>query len=127
MRRNRVEGDSVIVKRQYEDRYHMIKAKMPCLITALSELNTPRYMTPGGIFDAYAQEVKVLGRKDIEIDDTNIGLKGSPTRVFKSFTKALKGKGSVVELGSSGGRRLDRRTASRKIHPVGGTKGDRRI
>ena len=94
----RVEGDSVIVKRQYEDRYHMIKAKMPCLITALSELNTPRYMTPGGIFDAYAQEVKVLGRKDIEIDDTNIGLKGSPTRVFKSFTKALKGKGSVVEL-----------------------------
>lgn len=61
----RVEGDSVIVKRQYEDRYHMIKAKMPCLITALSELNTPRYMTPGGIFDAYAQEVKVLGRKDI--------------------------------------------------------------
>ena len=94
----RVEGDSVIVKRQYEDRYHMIKAKMPCLITALSELNTPRYMTPGGIFDAYAQEVKVLGRKDLEIDDTNIGLKGSPTRVFKSFTKALKGKGSVVEL-----------------------------
>lgn len=94
----RVEGDSVIVKRQYEDRYHMIKAKTPCLITALSELNTPRYMTPGGIFDAYAQEVKVLGRKDIEIDDTNIGLKGSPTRVFKSFTKALKGKGSVVEL-----------------------------
>ena len=94
----RVEGDSVIVKRQYEDRYHMIKAKMPCLITALSELNTPRYMTPGGIFAAYAQEVKVLGRKDIEIDDTNIGLKGSPTRVFKSFTKARKGKGSVVEL-----------------------------
>ncbi len=93
-----VEGDSVIVKRQYEDRYHMLRAKMPCLITALSELNTPRYMTPGGIFDAYAQEVKVLNRKDIVIDDTDIGLKGSPTRVFKSFTKALRGKGTVVEL-----------------------------
>ena len=48
----KVEGDSVIVKRQYEDRYHEVKAKMPCLITALSELNEPRYMTPGGIFDA---------------------------------------------------------------------------
>lgn len=33
-----IDGDSVIVKRQYEDRHHMLKAKMPVLITALSEL-----------------------------------------------------------------------------------------
>ena len=49
----KVEGDSVIVERQYDDRYHVLKAKMPCLVTALAELNEPRYMTPGGIFDAY--------------------------------------------------------------------------
>ena len=42
----KVEGEYVVVKRQFEDRYHVIKAKMPCLITALSELNEPRYMTP---------------------------------------------------------------------------------
>ncbi len=53
----KIDGDSVIVKRQYEDRYHMLKAKMPCLITALSELNEPRYMTPGGIFDACDAEI----------------------------------------------------------------------
>ena len=40
----KVEGDSVIVQRQYDDRYHVLKAKMPCVITALSELNEPRYM-----------------------------------------------------------------------------------
>ena len=45
---------TVEVKRQFEDRYHIVKAKMPCLVTALSELNEPRYMTPGGIFDAFA-------------------------------------------------------------------------
>lgn len=45
----KVDGDSVVVKRQFDDRYHMLKAKMPVLITALSELNDPRYMTPGGI------------------------------------------------------------------------------
>ena len=94
----RIEGDSVVIKRQYESSYHMIKCKMPCLITALAELNVPRYMTPGGIFDAYAKEIKVLGRADITVDDGNLGLKGSPTRVFKSFTKAVKGKGAVVEL-----------------------------
>ena len=93
-----VEGDAIVVKRQYEDRYHVIRSKMPCLITALAELNTPRYMTPGGIFDAYEKDVRVIGRNDITIDDGNLGLKGSPTRVFKSFTKAVKGKGTVVEL-----------------------------
>lgn len=96
----KVEGDSVVVKRQYEDRYHVIKAKMPCLITALSEMNTPRYMTPGGIFDAYREkEVKVWTLTDLpNVDQSNIGLKGSPTRVFKSFTKALKSAGTVVKL-----------------------------
>ena len=52
----KIDGDYVIVKRQYEDRYHELKAKMPCLITALAELNEPRYMTPGGIFDAYDEK-----------------------------------------------------------------------
>lgn len=94
-----VEGEYIRVKRQYEDRYHIIKAKMPCLITALSELNEPRYMTPGGIFDAYREkEVKVLTRADLDVADENIGLKGSPTRVIKSFTKQAKGKGTVVML-----------------------------
>ena len=60
-----VEGDTVTVKRQYEDRYHVVKVKMPCLITALSELNQPRYMTPGGIFDAYREkQVTVWGLND---------------------------------------------------------------
>lgn len=94
-----LDGDSIVVKRQYEDRYHIIKAKLPCLITALSELNQPRYMKPGAIFDAYREkEVTVWGRADLDVDDSNIGLKGSPTRVFKSFTKAVKGKGTVVSL-----------------------------
>ena len=95
----KVEGDSVIVKRQYEDRYHTIKVQMPCLVTALGEMNTPRYMTPGGIFDAYrTDEVKVWTLENIDVDTSNIGLNGSPTRVFKSFPKALKPAGTVVQL-----------------------------
>ena len=90
----KIEGDSVIVKRQYEDRYHMLKAKMPCLITALAELNEPRYMTPGGIFDAYDKEVTVWSRDDLkELDDKNIGLAGSPTKIAKASDKVKKGAG----------------------------------
>ncbi len=93
----RIEGDSVIVKRQYEDRYHELKAKMPCLITALSELNVPRYMTPGGIFDAYEKDVTVWGRPDLkDVDDSNLGLKGSPTKIAKASDKVRKGAGEKV-------------------------------
>ncbi|MEG1972352.1 MAG: electron transfer flavoprotein subunit beta/FixA family protein [Oscillospiraceae bacterium] len=93
-----IDGEYVTVRRQYEDRHHMLRVKLPCLITALSELNTPRYMTPGGIVDAYKKEVKLFARKDLDVEDENIGLAGSCTKVFKSFTKPLKGKGTVVNL-----------------------------
>ena len=95
----KIEGGSVIVKRQYDDRYHMVKAQMPCVITALSELNEPRYMTPGGIFDAYDAEITVLNRKDlIGVDDANIGLAGSPTQIAKASDKVRKGAGEVINL-----------------------------
>ena len=86
----------VVVKRQFEDRYHVIEVKTPCLITALAELATPRYMTVHGIFDAYREkEVKVWTLEELKdtVDMANIGLKGSPTNVKQSFTKQAKGKG----------------------------------
>ena len=92
-----VEGDSVIVKRQYEDRHHMLKAKMPVLITALSELNDPRYMTPGGIFDAVDAEITTWGRADlVDVNDGDLGLKGSPTKIAKASDKVRKGAGEKV-------------------------------
>ena len=93
----KIDGDYVIVKRQFDDRYHMLKAKMPCAITALSELNEPRYMTPGGIFDAYKKEITVWGRADLkDVDDSNIGLNGSPTKIAKASDKVRKGAGETV-------------------------------
>ena len=95
----KVEGDSVIVERQYDDRYHVVKAQMPCLITALAELNEARYMTPGGIFDAYQEEITVWGRDMlIDVDDSDLGLKGSPTKIAKASDKVRKGKGEKVTL-----------------------------
>ncbi|WP_418751879.1 electron transfer flavoprotein subunit beta [Frisingicoccus sp.] len=95
-----IDGDCLKVQRQFEDRYHIIKVKMPCVITALSELAQPRYMTVAGIVDAYdVKEVKVWGLEDLKdtIDEANIGLKGSPTRVKQSFTKQPKAAGTVLK------------------------------
>ena len=95
----KVDGNSVIVERLYDDGYHVVKAQMPCLITALAELNDPRYMTPGGIFDAYDAEITVWGRADLkDVEDSNLGLKGSPTQIAKASDKVRKGAGEKVAL-----------------------------
>ena len=95
----KVEGDSVIVKRQYEDQSHMLKVQTPCLITALTELAEPRYMHVGGIVDAYNADITVWGFEDLK-NDLNpewIGLKGSPTNVFQSFGKQPKAAGTILD------------------------------
>lgn len=98
-----IDDEKMVVKRQFEDRYHLIEVKLPCLITALSELAEPRYMSVAGIFDAYREkQVNILTLKELEdvLDTSNIGLAGSPTRVKQSFTKQPKGKGEKYELGA---------------------------
>lgn len=94
-----LEDKYIVVERQYDDRYHVVKAQLPCLLTALAELNEPRYMTPGGIFDAFDKEVTVWGRADLkDVDDSNLGLKGSPTKIAKASDKVRKGAGEKVAL-----------------------------
>jgi electron transfer flavoprotein beta subunit len=89
---------TVTVKRQFDDRYHVLTAKMPCLITALSELNKPRYMTPKGIWDAVDAELTVWGRKDLTtLKDEDMGLAGSPTKIAKASDKVRKGAGTIYK------------------------------
>ena len=95
------EGNTVTVKRMLEDGYMTIQCKTPCLLTCIKELNVPRYMSLGGIMDCYSKPVTVYDyntlKDDPLIDPTTIGLKGSPTNIFKSFTPPQKGQGKMLE------------------------------
>ena len=93
----KIEGDKVICERALEDGYQVIETTMPCLLTAIKDLNEPRYPSVGGIFDAYEKEIKVWGINEVPIDTTKAGLKGSPTNVFRTFTPEPKGAGVMLE------------------------------
>ena len=60
--------DHIIVKRHFEDGYHIIKIKTPCLLTAIAELAKPRYMSVSGIVKAYESEIKIIGFEDLKDD-----------------------------------------------------------
>ena len=95
------EGKTLTIKRMLEDGYMTIKVNTPCLITCIKELNTPRYMSVGGVFEAYSKPMTTYDyealKDDPLIDATTIGLKGSPTNIFKSFTPPQKGAGKMLE------------------------------
>lgn len=93
-----VNGNELKVRRALEDGYETIKVKMPVLLTAIKELNQPRYMNIGNIFGVYDKEVKVWNADYIEVDKSLLGLSGSPTKVKKSATKETKGAGEVINL-----------------------------
>ena len=95
------EGNTVTVKRMLEDGYMTIQTQTPCLLTCIKELNEPRYMSVGGIFDCYQKPVEVYDyntlKDDPLIEVDTIGLKGSPTNILTSFTPPQKGAGMMLE------------------------------
>lgn len=98
----KIEGDKVVTKRSLEDGHFIVESEMPVLITAIKELNQPRYPSIKGIYEGYKPgKVKVLSAEDIKADEDNIGLDGSPTEVNKSFTPPGRGGESEMLTGDS--------------------------
>ena len=97
----KVEGETVTVQRMLEDGYMTIKTKTPCLVTCIKELNKPRYMNMNGILSTYEKPLDVYDYEKLKdhplIDAATIGLKGSPTNIFKSFTPPQKGVGVMLQ------------------------------
>ncbi|MCF0148307.1 MAG: electron transfer flavoprotein subunit beta/FixA family protein [Clostridium sp.] len=93
----KIEEDGLLVNRALEDGYELIKVQAPVLLTAIKELNEPRYMNVGYIFDTANKEIQVWSADDIEVNKEELGLKGSPTKVKKTMTKETKGAGELIK------------------------------
>ena len=93
-------GKVLRVNRLLEDGYMVVEVETPCLITCVKELNNPRYLTVKGILECYDKPITILDYNALKgeplIDPTTIGLKGSPTNIFRSFTPPQKGAGQML-------------------------------
>ena len=92
-----VDGTTVRVKQQNEEGYIVTEAQFSVLITAVKELNEPRFPTIRGTMKAKKREIPHLSADDIKVDETKIGLKGSPTMVRKIFTPPQRTQGLVIK------------------------------
>lgn len=93
-----LKGNELKVRRSLEDGYETIRVQTPCILTAVKELNKPRYMNMYDIFSCYSKDIKIMTADELDVNKSELGLSGSPTRVKKSFTKGPKGQGEKFEL-----------------------------
>jgi len=84
------------VNRLLEDTNEVVRVKLPALITVVKQINTPRMPSFKGKIKAKSATITTWGAKDLNADENNIGLKGSPTSVVKIFTPPPKGGGEVL-------------------------------
>jgi len=91
--------DKIIAHRAIEGGHEVVEAPTPALISVVKEINDPRMPNFSGKMKAKKAEIPILAPEDIDVDETRIGLKGSPTRVVKTFRPQVARKGSILDAG----------------------------
>jgi len=85
-----------------DEGYDVVESSIPVLFTVVKELNKPRLPSLKGKMAAKKAVIKNMGMADIGVDESSLGLKGSPTQVKNIFAPKVKSdrkmfKGSAEE------------------------------
>lgn len=93
-----INNGMVIANRYFEDRDVKMEVSSPVLITVIKGEDEPRYPTAKGIFKYFNENfIKEWTIQDLDkIDISQIGLKGSPTNVYRSFVPVKEKKVEIV-------------------------------
>lgn len=93
-----VEDGILRILKEGQDANQLVEIKTPCLITFTKPSFDPRYPTIKRKMAASRAEIPILSDSSFEnIDETKIGLKGSPTKVKKSFVPQVIKNGTLIE------------------------------
>ena len=92
-----VSDSSIRVQRMMDEGYDIVESSLPVLLTVVKELNQPRMPSLRGKMAAKKAEIKKMGMADIEADEDNLGLKGSPTQVKNIFAPETKAERKMIE------------------------------
>ncbi|MBI5143972.1 MAG: electron transfer flavoprotein subunit beta/FixA family protein, partial [Candidatus Omnitrophica bacterium] len=92
-----ISNNKAKVERMTEEGYDIIETPLPCLLTVVKEINTPRLPSLKGMMKAKSAKIIKWTADDIDCDPKNIGLEGSPTRVVKIFTPPPRKGGEILK------------------------------
>lgn len=93
-----IKDNKARVERLVEEGFEIVETSMPCLLTVVKEINTPRLPSLKGKMKAKSTQVTKWGAKDLDCDPKQLGLEGSPTKVVRIFNPPPR-KGGIKLTG----------------------------
>jgi electron transfer flavoprotein beta subunit len=92
-----ITGNSIRVQRMMDEGYDIVESTLPVLLTVVKELNEPRLPSLKGKMAAKKAVIQKWGQSDIQADENDIGLKGSPTQVKNIFRPEARSDRKMLE------------------------------
>ncbi len=110
------ERRTIVVERRLEKGVEVVEGRLPALLTVEKNINEVRYAPLPNLIHATKFKPTVFNQDNLDLDQTRIGLKGSPTKVRKIFAPPPAARGEIIagpELAPSEAARalVDRLTA----------------
>lgn len=91
-------GDDFIrVQRLMDDGYDVVESTLPVLLTVVKELNVPRLPSLRGKMAAKKAIITKITLNDLDAEEDNVGLKGSPTKVKNIFAPKIKDDRKILQ------------------------------
>ena len=84
---------SIEVKSEMEHITLDLKASLPCILSVIKEINTPRYTTIQNMIMSLSADLTTWGAGDLGLD----GIEGMPVETLLSFPLKPRGEGMVIE------------------------------
>jgi len=94
--------NSITVERLVEGGYETVRVPLPCLLSVVNEISFPRLPTLRGKQTARTKQIPTHGINDLGIEPSDVGLKGSPTRVVKIMSPKVTRTGVLVDTKKEG-------------------------
>ena len=84
------------IRRLMGERYEVVEALLPTVITVVKEINVPRLPSLRGLTRAKSTVIPVWNAEELGVDESKVGLAGSATRVIKIFFPQRAQRGEVL-------------------------------
>jgi len=89
--------EEIYFQTKIENGYMEWSGKLPMVLAVAREINNPRYTSIMGIMKAKKKPFNVLTCADLDLDETYVGLKGSPTQPGDIFSPDMNRKGEIIK------------------------------
>ncbi|GMO41268.1 MAG: electron transfer flavoprotein subunit beta/FixA family protein [Treponemataceae bacterium] len=93
-----IEGDCIKVERLVEEGYQQLSVPMPCMMSVVKAVATPRLPTLKGKIRSMELQIPTWAASDLDVKDEFLGLKGSPTKVVKIDTPKVTRSGKTMAV-----------------------------